>query len=188
MKEKIFKFYYLNMISFKCFPILFKHKRILSTVFSMTFCKLSGDILLISSMMFFNYRQMIPEYFVPQLEDLDMQNLWFYQNGATPHTARETMTILRAAFPGRVIYRFGDVPWPPRSPDFTPSDFFLWRYLKGKVYINMPNTLHELNNNIIEEVNRITPDSLQKIMENTVLRIRLCLNNNGEHLKHIIFK
>ena len=76
-----------------------------------------------------------------QLEDLNMQNLWFQQDGATPHTARETMAILRAAFPGRLISRFGDVPWPPRSPDLTPPDFFLWGYLKGKVYINMPNTL-----------------------------------------------
>ena len=34
---KFSKFYYLNMISFKCSPLLFKHKRILRTVFSMTF-------------------------------------------------------------------------------------------------------------------------------------------------------
>ena len=73
MKEKILKFYYLNMISFKCSPLLFKHKRILRTVFSMTFSKISGVILLISSMMlFFNYKQMIQEYLLPQLEDLYM--------------------------------------------------------------------------------------------------------------------
>ena len=55
MKEKILKFYYLNMISFKCSPLLFKQKRILRTVFSMTFSKISRVILLISSiMLFFN--------------------------------------------------------------------------------------------------------------------------------------
>ena len=53
MKEKILKFYYLKMISFECSPLLFKDKRILHTVFTMTFCKISGDILFISSMMFF---------------------------------------------------------------------------------------------------------------------------------------
>ena len=58
MKEKILKFYYLNMISFKCSPLLFKHKRILRTVFPLTFSKKYGVILLISSMMlFFNYKQ-----------------------------------------------------------------------------------------------------------------------------------
>ena len=56
------------------------------------------------------------------------------------------------------------------------------------VYINMPNTLHELKNNVIEEINRLTPDILEKVMENTVRRILFCLNNIVEHLKDIIFK
>ena len=42
-------------------------------------------------------------------------------------------------------------------------------------------------NNTIEEINRITPDVLEKVMENTVRIIRLGLNVNGEHLKDIIF-
>ena len=24
-------------------------------------------------------------------------------------------------------------PWPPRSPDITPLDFFLWGYVKDRV-------------------------------------------------------
>ena len=50
-------------------------------------------------MLFFNYRQMIQEYLLPRLEDLNMQNLWFQKDRATLHTARETIAILRAAFP-----------------------------------------------------------------------------------------
>ena len=45
MKEKILKFYYSNVISFKYYPLLFKHKRILRTVFSMTVSKIYGVIL-----------------------------------------------------------------------------------------------------------------------------------------------
>ena len=41
---------------------------------------------------------------------------------------------------------------------------------------------------LIEEINRITPDILGKVIENTVRGIRLRSNNNGEHLKDIIFK
>ena len=53
-----------------------------------------------------------------------MQNFWFQQDGETAHTARETKTFL-----GRLISFSGDVPWPPRSPEF-----FLWGYLYGKIY------------------------------------------------------
>ena len=51
MKEKILKFYYLNMMFFKCSILLFKHKRILRIVISMIFSKIAEVILLISSMM-----------------------------------------------------------------------------------------------------------------------------------------
>ncbi|GBN23572.1 hypothetical protein AVEN_144157-1 [Araneus ventricosus] len=27
------------------------------------------------------------------------------------------------------------LPWPPRSPDLTPCDFFLWGYVKDKIYV-----------------------------------------------------
>ena len=41
---------------------------------------------------------------------------------------REMISIaaLRRLFPQWVISRFGDVPWPPRSPDLTASDFFFF--------------------------------------------------------------
>ncbi|CAD0200597.1 unnamed protein product [Chrysodeixis includens] len=32
------------------------------------------------------------------------------------------------------IGRFGPVRWPPRSPDLTPMDFFLWGFVKGEVH------------------------------------------------------
>jgi len=35
----------------------------------------------------------------------------------------ESMTIVRNMFPGHLISRFGDVPWPPRSPDLSTRDF-----------------------------------------------------------------
>ena len=40
-----------------------------------------------------------------------------------------SMTIVRNMFPGHLISHFGDVPWPPRSPDLSTYDFFLWGYL-----------------------------------------------------------
>jgi len=62
------------------------------------------------------YRDMITQFFVPKLEDIDVTNMWFQQDGATCHTARETIQLLHETFPGRVLSRFGDQNWPPRSP------------------------------------------------------------------------
>ena len=47
---------------------------------------------------------------------------------------------------------FGDrvIPkglWPPRSPDLTPSDYFVWGYLKEKIYHNKPQNIEDLKTN-----------------------------------------
>jgi len=70
-----------------------------------------------------------------------VEDVWFQQDGATSHTARETTELLREKFPGRVISRNGDQNWPRRSCDLTPYDFFLWGFVKSRVYANKPQTI-----------------------------------------------
>ncbi|GFW27819.1 DUF4817 domain-containing protein [Trichonephila clavipes] len=71
------------------------------------------------------YRAMITNFFIPELNNHDVQELWFQQDGATCHTARATIDLLKDTFGDRLISRFGPVNWPPRSCDLTPLDFFL---------------------------------------------------------------
>ena len=80
------------------------------------------------------YREMIEEFFLPHLEEMDVGDVWFQQDGATAHTARASMELLREHFPDRLISLRGDLPWSARSPDLAPCDFFLWGYLKSIVY------------------------------------------------------
>ncbi|GBN66468.1 hypothetical protein AVEN_122480-1 [Araneus ventricosus] len=48
------------------------------------------------------------------------------------------------------------LPWPPRSPDLTPCDFFLWGYVKDKVYVPpMPTTLLAMQESITASVTDI---------------------------------
>ena len=63
----------------------------------------------------------------------------FQQDGAPPHWSLATRALLNTTFPGRWIGRAGAtdqnmLDWPPRSPDITPLDFFLWGYVKNDVY------------------------------------------------------
>ncbi|PNF43879.1 hypothetical protein B7P43_G02806 [Cryptotermes secundus] len=70
------------------------------------------------------YVIMFENFFEPALEEMHLGNVWFQQDGATAHTARASMTDLRAKFPGRLISLRGDIPWAAHSPDLTPCDFF----------------------------------------------------------------
>ncbi|GFX90564.1 DUF4817 domain-containing protein [Trichonephila clavipes] len=71
------------------------------------------------------YRAMITNFFIPELNNHDVQELWFQQDGATCHTARATIDLLKDTFGYHLISRFGPVNWPPRSCDLTPLDYFL---------------------------------------------------------------
>ncbi|QQP40330.1 Uncharacterized protein FKW44_014334, partial [Caligus rogercresseyi] len=49
--------------------------------------------------------------------------MWFQQDGATCHTTRETMNMLKDEFGEQLISRNGPVSWPPRSCDLTTLDY-----------------------------------------------------------------
>ena len=76
------------------------------------------------------------------------------------------MTIARNMFPGHLISRFGDVPCgPPRSPDLSTCDFFLWGYLKPRVYTHKPRTLNDLKEAIHQEIRPIDRQLLARVMD-----------------------
>lgn len=133
------------------------------------------------------YRSMITDFLWQELEGVDIEEVWFQQDGATCHTTRETIDLLQTRFPGRVISRNGDINWPPRSCDLTPLDFFLWGYLKNKVYVNMPNTIPELKQEIRREIAAIEPALCRRVVENFDQRIRFCHLSRGGHMADVIF-
>ena len=76
--------------------------------------------------------------------------------------------------------------WPPRSPDLTPPDYFLWRYLKGRIYQNEPRTIDALKANITKEIQAVTPDLLARTFQNMARRVQFCLDANGGHFQHML--
>ena len=73
---------------------------------------------------------MVHNEFVDQLDDDELRNGYFQQDGGTCHTSNESMTEIESFFDDRIISK---ALWPPRSPDLSPPDFFffVWR-LKRK--------------------------------------------------------
>ncbi|GFT26257.1 putative DD41D transposase [Trichonephila clavipes] len=117
------------------------------------------------------YRAMITNFFIPELNNHDVQELWFQQDGATCHTARATIDLLKDTFGDRLISRLGPVNWPPRSCDLAPLDYFLWGYVKSLVNADKPQTLHHLEDNIRRVIADIRPQMLEKVIENWTCRL-----------------
>lgn len=70
---------------------------------------------------------------------------------------------------------------------FDRSRPFFWGYLKEKVYINKPQTIPQLKENIRIEIRVITPEILRKVMEHVLERARLGEAENGRHLRDVVF-
>jgi hypothetical protein len=93
------------------------------------------------------------------------------------------MAYLESVFPGRLISKR---LWPPRSPDLSPPDFFLWGHLKDTVYSNHPHALQELQANIQRTVDRISTGTLQNVFANMIRRVHLCEERDGGHFQHLL--
>ena len=132
------------------------------------------------------YRSMLRNFLLPIIGD--SSNFWFQQYGASAHTARETMELLETIFGDRIISRNGNINWPPRSPDLTAPDFFLWGYLKERVYVNNPETIEQLKINITNEIAALNEETLTSVMEHVLVRANLCEANGGNYLNDIIFR
>ena len=120
---------------------------------------------------------------VDQLDDDELRNGHFQQDGATCHTSNESMTEIESFFDDGIISK---ALWPPKSPDLSPPNFFLCGALKGKAYANKPRTIQELENSIRREIAAISEDVLQATFANTKRRVQLCLDSGGEYFQHLL--
>ncbi|GFT76455.1 uncharacterized protein TNCV_3022351 [Trichonephila clavipes] len=118
----------------------------------------------------------------------DVQELWFQQDGATCHTARATIDLLKDTFGDRLISHFGPVNWPPRSCDLIPLDYFLWGYVKSLVYADKPQKLDHLEDNIHRVIADIRPQMLEKVIKNWTSRLDYIRASRGSPMPEIIFE
>ena len=105
------------------------------------------------------YRAMLNEFLFTKIEEEDIGNIWFQQDGATCHTAEATIDVLRAVFEERIISRRADVIWPPRSYDLTPT-------IICGVLSDKPETIDALKDNIREAIGKIQLHTIDNVLKN----------------------
>ena len=67
-------------------------------------------------------------------------------------------------------------------------DFFLWGYLKSKVYVRKPRAVDDLKVSIREGSATVQQETLVSVMQNFDVRLRTCVRQEGRHLSNIIFR
>lgn len=149
----------------------FSRKKIYCTVFFTS--TVTGEI----------YIQDFISPLVNSLDDKELTNVYFQQDGAKAHTSANTMSYLKNIFGDRLI---STNLWPARSPDLTPLDYYLWGMLKNKVYVNNPQTISELKFTILNEIALINGNELKNVFENLKTRLDLCIEEDGGHFQQLI--
>ena len=131
---------------------------------------------------------MLKSYYIPALRKRnELAFTIFQQDGAPPHIANVVLEFLREIFDERLISGNCECFWPAYSPDLNPCDFFLWGYLKSKVFSNpKPDTVEQLKRNIRREIRRINTNTLTKVLDNFVTKLKKVVSSRGAWIEHTI--
>ena len=122
------------------------------------------------------------KHYVNQLTDDELTTGYYQRDGATCHTSNASMREIERFFFKTELSKKN--LWPPRSPDLTPADSFIWGLLKGKMYKNTPRTTDQLKGAICQEIQAVNIDTFGKVFQNLEKRIQVCLDVKGDQFQH----
>lgn len=118
-----------------------------------------------------------------------LRGLYYQHDGCPAHYERSVRGHLNAEFPNRWIGRGSPtVEWPPRSPDLTPLDFYLWSEVKKLVYAEESQNLQQLKRRIIRAFKIVKRDreTLNNLRGQSQKRARLCISEHGKHFEQLL--
>ena len=136
-----------------------------------------------------SFLEMLEDDLPELLEDVDLatrRRMWLQLDGAPPHFAHIVRNYLDIRFPNRWIGRGGPIAWPPRSPDLTSPDFYLWGYLKDVVYSRSPTTRDDMKVCVRAACENIPAYVLLSTVTNFQKRVNLCLQVHGRQFEHLL--
>lgn len=133
------------------------------------------------------YLTLLGDEIMPRIEELNLnpREIIYQHDGAPAHKARDVVDWLDENIPQWIGWN-GELKWPPRSPDLTPLDFFVWPFVKHRVYQMEPANLDELRQCIIDVFNMITPQMLRNVHGHILRRLQLCLAMDGRHFEQYL--
>ena len=106
--------------------------------------------------------------------------------GAPPHYALCSKQVMNEIFDEKCVGPGGPAAWPPRSPDLTSPDYFLWGFVKERVMAIAPTTPGDMNERIRRVCTEITPQMLAVVRRSFHQRINKCLQIEDHHFEHLL--
>ena len=111
---------------------------------------------------------------------------FFQQDGATAHTCTASLAWLEHRFSGKIISNRSSFPWPARSPDLSPLDFFLWGYVKSKVFQGKPGSLQEVKSLATDAIRSVNENMRIATIANFCKRVDACMQEKGGHFENVM--
>jgi len=112
----------------------------------------------------------------------------FQHDGAPPRYTRHLRNYLDESFPNRWLGRGGPVAWPPRSPDITPLDYYLWGHMKMLVYETKVESREALWNYIFAGAEHIRndPGNIASATQSLLMLAENCIAAGGGHFEQLL--
>lgn len=134
----------------------------------------------------------ILENIIPQLIDeiplASLNRIYYQQDGAPAHNAQVVRPFLEEHFGDHLITTNGPIRWPPRSPDLSILDFFLWGYLQNKIYTVQFERIEDLRGAVEREFRALQAQPL--IILNSLRRIKknceMCIRQQGHQFEQFL--
>ena len=104
---------------------------------------------------------------------------WFLQqDGAGEHITNGVREWLNKTFHGRVISRMMEHPWPAKSPDLSPLDYWFWNVAMAELRRAPPRNIGELKTTVNAFAESLDYADVEKCVRHIRDRARAALLSN----------
>ena len=153
--------------------------------------KLIGPFVFDNNLMGNTYKVFLRNELPGLLEDIPLlkrSQIYFQHDGAPPHYTRHLRDYLNEFCPNCWLGRGGPSAWPPRSPDLTPLDYYLWGHMKTLVYETKVESRPALRHRIfaVAEHIRNHPDNTVSATQSLLMHAENCTATGGGHFEQLL--